>query len=240
MPKRFENTAVLFFSRSPKAEGKSKQLAHSPDRNTRIAEALIRHTKRQITDSGLACFIFDEKRQRGSTFAERFTNAFEVVFAKGFECVLAIGNDTPGLKADHLIQVAQRLSSGKTDVVLGPATDGGTWLTGYSRRAFDADAFRGLPWNSPDLLDEILRQSPQNCTIFLLEELADIDDHASLKQFIHTFYGDWSLARLARLIQSVLSATIFSFVEIVHPYLLNHIFKSHLRRAPPFLLSKTH
>jgi len=234
MQKQCGNTAVLFFSRSPKAEGKSKQLIHSTEhKNTRIAEALIRHSRRQISDSGLPCYTFDEEGQRGLTFAERFTNAFKDIFSKGFEYVIAIGNDTPGLKADHLIKASQRLASGESDVVLGPATDGGTWLMGYSRYAFDADAFQQLPWNSSYLLNEVLSQSPEECTITLLKELADIDDHASLRQFIHTFYGDWSLARLARQIQSVLFSTVSSFVEIVHSYLLNHIFKSHLRRGPP-------
>jgi len=235
MDKQFPKVALLFFSRSPGTEANCKHLTYPFKKrsNTRVAEALIRHTQQQIIESGLPCFIFDEKRQRGSTFAERFTNAFEVVFAKGFEHIIAIGNDTPGLKTDHLIHATRRLTSGKADIVLGPATDGGTWLTGYSRHAFDADAFCGLPWNSPDLLDETLRRSPQNCTITLLEEFADIDDHASLQQFVNTLYGDWSLAGLARLIQSVLSGNGFPSVEIVHSHFLNLFFKSHLLRAPP-------
>jgi len=158
-----QNTAVLFFSRSPKAEGKSKQLAHHScdQNNTRIAEALIRHTRRQITNSGLPCFIFDEVHQQGSTFVERFTHAFESVFAEGFKHVIATGNDTPGLKAAHITSAARKLTSGKSDVVLGPTTDRGTWLMGYSRHPFDANAFRQLPWNSQDLLDELLSQSPK-------------------------------------------------------------------------------
>jgi len=229
------NTAILFFTLSAKAERCSKHFIGQGDdpRNTRIAATLIQHTDQQINKAGLPCFVFDEKHQQGNNFAERLTNAFKEIFDKGFQNVIALGNDTPGLKATHIKYAARELATRRSDIVLGPATDGGTWLMGYSRLAFEKERFQKLPWNSSELLENILYQASEKFSITLLEELADIDGADSLQQFIRTFYGDRSLLTLALFIRTLLAIKIYSFCKITWFYFAKRVFKTASLRAPP-------
>ncbi|MGD8427069.1 MAG: DUF2064 domain-containing protein [Balneolaceae bacterium] len=235
MPKNPGNIALLFFSRSARKEGIYKQFTSGYDsqKDTQIAKALIQHTHQQIADSGLPCFVYNEENQEGTSFGERFTNAFKSIFEQGFDYVISVGNDTPALKTAHLIDAARQLKSGTSDIVLGPAADGGTWLMGYSRDAFEGSSFLQLPWNSAGLLEAILGETERLFSISLLETLGDIDDAASLRSFIRAFYVDRSLFNLVQVLRSVISANTIFFVNLNRSYISGCIFKIYLRRAPP-------
>lgn len=203
-----KNIAILFFSRSAESEAAEKSLAADGSLavNTRLAEELISHTERQIAQSKLPCIPFDESRQRGHTFGERFANAFGQLFAMGFDYVISVGNDTPGLKTGHLEKAAQKLITGEADVVLGPARDGGTWLTAYSKAAFDADKFRELPWQSSRLFQAILNTLEEGFSVSCLSRLADIDDAKTLWLFLNGF--NRRLRNLRNTLRAILPSNI--------------------------------
>lgn len=207
MQKESTRTAVLFFTRSAEVEADFKQFTSGGQntKNVQIAASLIEHTREQISDAGLPCFQINEQDQVGSTFGERFANAFQSVFEKGFDHVIAVGNDTPLLKSKHITEAAKRLRSGDVNVILGPSNDGGTWLMGYSREAFDATAFEQLPWNSDRLFESVLQQSKEIGSVDLLEVLSDIDDPSSLQTFVCTVHETLSVQRLIKRIKSILS-----------------------------------
>ena len=234
MPKD-SNLAILFFSRSAKTEGINKSFVRdSKKQNMQLARSLIKHTRDQIHRSGFPVFEINEKLQTGSSFGERIENAFKSIFDKGFTYVIAVGNDTPQLRHAHLIQAAGSLLSAESDIVLGPAKDGGTWLMGYSREAFHHHSLQELPWKSPSLLSAILEISGEQFSISQLERFSDIDNYTSLKSFIKTNKFVTSLLTLIHLIRGILASLSFKLNREFTDALSYKFYSSLLLRAPPF------
>jgi hypothetical protein len=126
------STAILFFSRTPAAESRAKRwLPGKARRNRRLSEWLIAHSREQARLSGLPVVWISEREQRGDDFGARFSDAIGQVFAQGYEAVICIGNDSPGLRPAHLQEAARQLQA--QPLVLGPATDGGVYLLGLRR-----------------------------------------------------------------------------------------------------------
>lgn len=227
------NIAVLFFSRSAPAEAACKQFIQ-PGRHTQnanIAQSLISHTLRQIKQARLPYFHIDEQHQIGSNFGERFSHAFNTLFDRGYDYVISVGNDIPQMQAHHIREAANKLRSGKK-IVLGPDTDGGTWLMGYSREAFSADRFRQLPWNTDRLLDAILKKQCGG-EIELLQTLSDIDDPQALATFAQRRYSDQVLLRLIQKLLAILSGAFYTQLSTPFVSLQTPSFRPHLLRGPP-------
>jgi len=224
---------ILFFSRSAKAESTAKCFTPDNDgqKNEKLAHRLIGHSYKQAKQSGLPVIFYDEDDQRGSTFGDRFANAFSAMFERGFEYVIAFGNDTPELSTEHIQKAAEQLRSGQADIILGPSADGGTWLTAFSKEAFSTDRFRQLPWQTSTLFDGILRQFGSNWSITSLNQFADIDDIRAFAKFISR--KNHTLFRFVGLLQSVLAfPTSFGIIN-EHCYSSFSLFKNILLRAPP-------
>ena len=77
-------------------------------------------------------FIVDS----GTTFDEHFNDAFEQIFAMGYESIVSIGGDVPTMPKSHLIQAFQWLdyfqSLGTPGFVYAPCQECGTSLVGFS------------------------------------------------------------------------------------------------------------
>lgn len=85
---------------------------------------------------------------------------------------IVIGSDAPGLTPDLLRQACALLD--ECEVVIGPATDGGYYLIGFSRPI--PFAFEGIPWSTPAVLAETLeRLGAQGIEPALLPVLTDVD-----------------------------------------------------------------
>jgi len=85
---------------------------------------------------------------------------------------IIIGSDAPALDAELLCQARDLLES--REVVIGPASDGGYYLIGFSRNI--TFAFSGIAWSTPEVLPETLRRlSAQGIEPALLRVLDDID-----------------------------------------------------------------
>jgi glycosyltransferase A (GT-A) superfamily protein (DUF2064 family) len=76
------------------------------------------------------------------------------------------------LQSHHLHEAFEALTH--SDLVLGPATDGGYYLIGMKRRA--DYLFEGISWSTSQVLSETLNVASQHgLTTTLLQELNDID-----------------------------------------------------------------
>ncbi|MCP4663975.1 MAG: glycosyltransferase [bacterium] len=114
--------------------------------------------------------------QGGGDLGMRMLRAFQDSFAAGDERVVVIGSDCPGLRTEHLREGFASLA--RTDLVLGPAGDGGYYLIGLRRSCSErAPAlFSGLRWGSERVLPETLRiAAAAGLSIFLLDILDDVD-----------------------------------------------------------------
>lgn len=230
MPPVFSSVAILFFSRSADKEGDCKQLftAGSDRENTSVVNYLIAHTYRQLRKTKLPIIAIDEDRQHGTTFGERFTDAFQQAFARGHDYVIAVGNDTPELTAEHTKEAAHMLQSGRADVVLGPAGDGGTWLMGYSRQAFDPYLFQQLPWNTSRLFEVVQKHITTSGKLYLLEQLDDIDDDLSLKKFLNKDFANALLEKLITYIRSAIATG-----KNIPAYRFYDLYSSFIKSKPP-------
>ena len=118
--------------------------------------------------------------QEGQNLGERMAHAFARSFESGMDKVVLIGTDCPTLQSHHLHEAFEALTH--SDLVLGPATDGGYYLIGMKRRA--DYLFEGITWSTSQVLSETLNVASQNgLTTTLLQELNDIDTQEDWERY---------------------------------------------------------
>lgn len=191
------STAILFFYQNPEFEKKnlgSKRCQFFRYQNNRIYNELLK--------TGLDFFCYDESKQKGQTFAERYLNAFDDVFKMGYEKVISIGNDSPHLNSNHLHQAANDLDT--KDMCFGPSYDGGFYLWGINRSCFDKETFSLLNWQSSTILEEITIDASKNKQNYsFLEELIDIDNQSDIDLILSS---DKRLSELVIFLLSLISS----------------------------------
>lgn len=223
-------TALLVYAISPRIQAEKKALLGSVNflKSLELFEKLQENTRQIANESGLETFwIFDEK-QEGKTFGERYAKAFSELFHQGYDQVISIGNDIPGLEVAHLLEAEVKLQNSST--ILGPAEDGGNYLIALSKWEFDEATFSQLPWNTNKLHQAIkaLFQSRKG-SVFQLEYLIDIDDFHSLTRFKNGLKSGDFFTFLHELLRSILE-----FFEKDPQFFTGSIpSKDHPLRAPP-------
>lgn len=181
MPRR----CVLLFARTPPEEARTKGLSH--------AEALFDGTSRSIRSAvaALPGVVLLRVRQRGEGFEERLQNAFADAGAAGYQEVVAVPGDVPGLDARRLAQAFAGLAEGRP--VLGPCPDGGVYLIGS--RGPVGHLLRGIRWRTRFVLSDLQGRFP---AALLLPSLADVDRAEDLDRVLADPDLDSSLRALIR------------------------------------------
>ena len=194
--------AILFFSRNAKEESRKKTWFASSNRgeNTAVANALINQSSDFLKKSGLPVFHFHEGNQRGNSFGERFANAYQDVFDRGFSGVIAIGNDSPEIVNIDLQEVSHNLILGKT--VLGASVRGGAYLIGLTRESFHKSEFQNLPWQSGRLFSALRKTVGVNQNPIILETLRDINSLNDLKILLNDCSFQFIFNHLISLLKS--------------------------------------
>ncbi len=113
--------------------------------------------------------------QQGDDLGQRLTSAFDWAFEQGYKAVVAYGSDTLHLTTEIAQQSFAALF--QTDVVIGPAKDGGYYLMGLA--ANQPELFLGIPWSTSD----VLAQTYQIITKLKLhyQTLSALDDLDEIK-----------------------------------------------------------
>lgn len=108
----------------------------------------------------------------------RMERASREAFARGAAQVILLGADCPALTGEVLAEGFRRLVF--SDLVAGPASDGGYYLLGMTRHV--PEIFSNIPWGSGEVLAETLRRvSSSRLDVALLETLPDIDRPEDLR-----------------------------------------------------------
>ena len=210
-----QDIAILLFSRSAKIESYAKQWTQDPKVNFRIAHQLLKHTNEQLVKAPFPVYHVDETIQSGNFFGERLTHAFKYVFNKGFNHVIAVGNDCTNLHLDWLL-IGEQIRLNKT--ILGPDQRGGVYLIGISKHIDYSSAFAGISWKSKLVFEQLKLQ---------------FDNHFVLdtRQDINTLYDVICNKDLFELIKALL------LKGNEFPYIIPHIPKLQIPlqqlRAPP-------
>ncbi|WP_147679011.1 TIGR04282 family arsenosugar biosynthesis glycosyltransferase [Algibacter pacificus] len=115
--------------------------------------------------------------QEGKDLGERMLNAFKNGFEAGYSRIVLIGSDLPDINSKHIEVGLNKLN--QTEVVFGPAEDGGYYLVGLSK--MHATVFKNKPWSQDNLLKETLSElKEKRITFSTLETLNDIDNFEDL------------------------------------------------------------
>ena len=112
------------------------------------------------------------REQSEGDLGERLRLAIDEGFYSGAPNVVVIGTDCPALTVAHIAAAQDALA--ETDVVLGPAFDGGYYLIGL--RQPQCELFEGIAWSTNQVLQQTLNAAKRaGLSVRLLETLADID-----------------------------------------------------------------
>lgn len=225
------NTAVLVFIRDEREEAQLKSFRSQLSLRARmqVIRTLNCHVSTVTRQARLPTFVIKGAQQVGQTFGERFANAVESIFQAGYEQVIAVGNDCLSLNAGHLQKMAEQLANG-TDLVIGPAKDGGAYAIGMQRNAFQRDLFLQLPWQTEYVFDALLHYAENlNANYYCLPPACDADDVRSFQQAIS---GLSSTTRLFRLLKYILHTPRIQLNSDI-PFISNHLSFISLLRAPP-------
>ncbi len=115
--------------------------------------------------------------QNGIDLGARMNNAFDFSFKNGYEKIIIIGTDCYDLKSEIIENGFEVLN--KSNVVIGPATDGGYYLLGMKQ--LHQKLFENILWSTENVLNDtiqILKKS--QLTYHLLPVLSDIDTEENL------------------------------------------------------------
>jgi rSAM/selenodomain-associated transferase 1 len=114
----------------------------------------------------------------GRDLGEKFINAFHDRFNEGYKKVVVIGSDSPTIPVEYIRRAYRELE--KNDFVLGPCTDGGYYLVGAKK--ISEKIFRGIPWDSPQVLNITLDKLHANRVRYsLLPFWYDVDDISDME-----------------------------------------------------------
>ena len=224
-----QKTAILFFSRTAKTEAKIKPLAQGKRASESVAEFAIQTIHRVAKQTNIPLFVITEQEQRGSTFGERFAHAFEDIFQQGFEKVIAIGNDCLSISAEDILSAAEYLK--ENTCVIGPSRDGGAYLIGLHKAAFQKLAFCDIFWQSANTLSTLQNYLvQQKCDSVLLSEKADIDTISDWASVLKTF--SFNIRKQLLLLFAIGKKTLANcfYISITNLYCAT----TKSLRAPPF------
>lgn len=108
----------------------------------------------QLPEHGIALLP-----QRGATLGERMHAIFVDLCHVGYRQVILVGSDIPTLMAASVRKACDFLQKGRSDVVLGPADDGGYYLIGLGRP--EERLFSGIAWSTASVLGDSLARARQ-------------------------------------------------------------------------------
>lgn len=122
---------------------------------------------------------FGKKLQSEGDLGKKMSMAFKSAFNEGYERVVIIGSDCPGI-TDTLIESAFELLA-QNELVIGPANDGGYYLLGMSR--FIPELFIGVPWSTDKVFGKTVEiAESKQVSLKELPVLVDIDNEDDLNQ----------------------------------------------------------
>ena len=133
--------------------------------------------------------------QMGIGLGERLTSATQWAAEHGYTKILLVGSDSPTLPISYVSQALTLLDT--RDVAIGPSTDGGYYLIGFSAANVALTVpfvFEDIAWSTADVFQQtVARIRSVKATVGLLPPWYDIDTAEDLA----FLYAHISAMRLA-------------------------------------------
>lgn len=196
--------ALIIFTRNPELGKCKTRLAKTLGDKAalKIYKYLLQHTANITKNVNVDRFVFysetinyddiwnakffNKKLQTGSHLGERMQNAFKTLFDANYSNVVIIGSDILDLCSNSIDDAFNKLNT--TDVVIGPAEDGGYYLLGLKKMY--PKIFKTKNWGTETVRKDTLKDL-QNADVFLLKELNDIDTFEDMQHYkaLKPFYN---------------------------------------------------
>jgi hypothetical protein len=220
------STAVLIFAQSDKVQSTLKPIAYNRKQNETLWHKMNERVLALVEKTKLPYFISDENSQQGHSFGDKLSHAIQSVLDKGYDKVIVLGNDSPGLRLHHLQEAYLELQD--KDVVLGPDFKGGTYLIGISRASFNVEAFAKIDWQTVKVFEQL---QTLYCTQKLgnVAPLADCNTKSEFEKLLRElpFYSTFKSILLS----------LFFYATCIHPFLkhfyTNAIIGSNFNKGSP-------
>lgn len=120
--------------------------------------------------------IYNKHKQKGENLGIKMLNAFKEGFINKYKKILIVGSDLFDLQPKHIEEAFHKLEN--HDVVIGPAKDGGYYLLGM--KTLYPQIFKNKKWGTDTVFQNTINDL-QSESVFLLEELNDIDIYDDIK-----------------------------------------------------------
>ncbi len=141
--------------------------------------------------TGLGLEVFPQSE---GDLGARLRAAFRLLRLRGASKTLAIGSDSPTLDPSWIAAAIDALD--ETDLVLGPAEDGGYYLIG--EREETVGIFEGIPWSTTEVARVTLeRAKALGLSVHRLPRGYDVDDAESLRRALRESAPESRLTALA-------------------------------------------
>ncbi len=172
------HTAILLFARTAEAEAHVRRLNALDTRNVQAHQLLLDDVAAKARATGRTVISITEAEQRGENFGERIAAAAQEVFHQGFEHLIIIGSDSPGMRQSDLDAAIEAVERGSA--VLGQDFRGGAYIIGLQASSFDATAFAQLPWCTNMLAQQLLATFAEADLLPARSDLASVRDWQAL------------------------------------------------------------
>lgn len=133
--------------------------------------------------------------QRGTGLGERLTSATQWAAAQGYTKILLVGSDSPTLPILYISEALTQLDL--RDIAIGPSTDGGYYLIGFSAENVAITVpfvFKDIAWSTAGVFEQTMaRIRSIKATVALLPPWYDIDTAEDLA-FLHAHISAMRLA----------------------------------------------
>ena len=129
---------------------------------------------KKIVPPGIAIIV-----QKGKDLGQRLSNIFSELFSLGYKKVAIIGSDSPDLPSEYIKKSFSLLKS-KTELVIGPAQDGGYYLVALSRDC--RELFKNIPWSTDVVFQKTVERAKKaGVKSAILPTWYDVDEIENLK-----------------------------------------------------------
>lgn len=186
-----------------------------------------------VKATGLPFILVDEALQKGNNFGEKYCNALEYCFSKGFKKIISVGTDCATLTTEILLNA--NLSSCSKNII-GADKNGGFYLFALHKKNYNRQHYLSFCWCTSNLLKDIFSFFKNNNLPkpTLIQSENDIN---SVVDFVKVIKGKNASALIKLLFQLFNSVNI----EIIFPLLkvINFSLLSFLLRGPPSMVTIT-
>jgi len=191
-------SAIIIFVRNPVLGKVKTRLAKQLGDGVALSvyKKLLNHTHSVLSDASADRFVFyadyinendlwennlyHKHLQSGDDLGERMKNAFQLLFKKNYNKVVIIGSDCFELSKEIIEEALTQLET--SQIVIGPAADGGYYLLGMN--AFYPAAFNNKQWSTETVFEDTIKDiTLAGCSYYSLPKLRDVDTADDLKKF---------------------------------------------------------